>query len=286
MNYFFRQKSTLKATLFFLCAILISITSCKKECDCKCDVEEPEYWEHFIAHAGGEIEGVVYTNSLEAMNLSYSKGCKLFELDLVQTTDGTFIARHGYIETTEAEFMSQLIEGKYTPMNMTSIVNWFSVHRDAILVTDQIYNPQIIFDVFPFHDRLIMEMFSWEAVDKAIALGIKPLVSENVVLGWSKKAMEMGVMPTTPKSDTEIEQILEDKKIEFIGMSRYRILGNEDLLRRLKEKGIKNYVWNLGSNISGQPAEQYVWNYEMNFCYGMYADDLDLLKSLQERAAK
>jgi len=40
----------------------------------------------FIAHAGGEVEGYSYTNSLEAMNLSYSKGCKLYYRNLRRKT--------------------------------------------------------------------------------------------------------------------------------------------------------------------------------------------------------
>ena len=99
-----------------------------------------------------------------------------------------------------------------------------------------------------------------------IELGIKPMVTGNLIF------------------DTQnIEQILEDKKIEYICMSRvYHIPGNENFLRRLKKKEIKNYVFHLELPVpvQGQSAEQYVWNYEMNFCYGMYANDLDLLASL------
>jgi len=281
MNHFLKQKQPLKTILFLLFTIVIFITSCTKDCSHTCP-EEPkhEYWKHFIAHAGGEIDGIIYTNSVEALDLSYSKGCRIFELDLTLTTDDKIVAKHDPPEMSEDEFMSQLIEGKYTPMNMESIILWFTNHPDAILVTDKIKDPQRIYNEFPFHDRLIMELFSWNAVDKAIQLGIKPMVSENLIFGKSEKAMAMGIMPEAPKKITEIEQILIEKKIEYIGMNRKCILGNEDLLRRLKEKGIKNYVWIIQKPIYGQPAEQYVWNYEMNFCQGMYADDLDLLATL------
>ena len=283
MYHFFRQKPALEATLFFLLSIIILITSCCKDPNCKCDKETPEYWEHFIAHGGGEIDGIIFTNSLEALDLSYSKGCRLFELDLTITTDDKIVAKHSAPEITEAEFMSQLIEGKYTPMNMKSIVQWFTNHPDAILVTDKLNEPERLINEFPFPDRLIMELFTWKAVDKAIELGITPLVSENLIFGDSKEALEMGILPTSRENDAEIEQIFEEKKIEYIGMFRTRILGNEDWLRRLKEKGIKNYVFGIEFPIYGQPPEQYVWNYEMNFCYGMYADNLDLLKSLLEK---
>ena len=263
-----------------MAAIFVLITSsCKKEdCDCSGSDDKENYWEYFIAHAGGAIDGINYTNCLEALDLSYSKGCKLFELDLIYTSDEKIVAAHhwglyksmvnypGTIDNTpltEEEFLSFKIHGKYTPLNMDAINLWFQNHPDAILITDKINYPARIYDEFLFRDRVIMELFFWEAVDKAIELGIKPLVSENLIFGTQN-----------------IEQILEDKKIEYIGMSRYSIAGNEDFLRQLKAKGIKNYVWSLEQNLNGKPAEYYVWNYEMNFCYGMYANDLDLLASL------
>ena len=48
----------------------------------------------FIAHAGGRIEGMNYTNSLEALNNSYKNGFRLFELDIIETSDGEFVAAH------------------------------------------------------------------------------------------------------------------------------------------------------------------------------------------------
>jgi len=248
-----------------ICVILIIFlitSSCTKK-EYEGGYKKTNYADFFIAHAGGAIDGISYTNCLEAMDLSYSKGCRLFELDLVETTDGKIVAKHDPPEITEAEFMSQLIEGKYTPMNMETINCWFQNHPDAVLITDKINDPERIYNEFLFRNRLIMELFSWEAVDKAIALGIKPMVSENLIF-----------------EDTNIEQILEEKEIEYICMSRYAIAGNEDFLKRLKEKGIKNYVYHLEWEINGIPAEQYVWYHEMKFCYGMYANDLDILVSL------
>ena len=45
----------------------------------------------FIAHAGGGIDQYTYTNSLEAVNLSISKGFKLIEIDLRETKDKHFV---------------------------------------------------------------------------------------------------------------------------------------------------------------------------------------------------
>lgn len=237
--------------------------SCRKQETCDCKHQQEKYSDYFIAHAGGAIDGVTYTNSVEALDLSYSKGCKLFELDLTYTTDNKIVAKHDPPNLTEAEFMSQLINGKYTPMNMEAINMWFKNHPDAILITDKINDPQRIYDEFIFKNRVIMELFSWNAVDKAIELGIMPLASENLIFGTE-----------------DIESVLVEKKITYIGMSKYSIAGNEYLLRKLKNMGIKNYVWHVNQKKGEITSEYYVYYYDQSFIYGMYADHLDLLDSL------
>jgi len=282
IEHLLKQNHTFKFIIFFVVAILALIFfSCCKKDDCSSpNCNKFNCWEHFIAHAGGAIDGINYTNCVEAMDLSYSKGCRLFELDLCLTTDGKIVAVHDPPGVTEEEFMNNLIHNKYSPMNMKTINEWFQKHPDAILVTDKLNDPQRIYDEFLFRDRVIMELFTWEAVDKAIELGIKPMVSENLIFGESLKAMEIGIPPSESKSASNIEKILKDKNIEYICMSRYSISGNKKLLKRLKNNGIKNYVFHLESAVNGQPAEEYVWDKEMAYCYGMYANNLDLLASL------
>jgi len=276
--------------------LLLIISSCCKEGDCKCNHDCPkekiDYTKFFIAHAGGAIDGITHTNSLEALNTSYSKGCRLFELDLQTTKDGKYIAAHSWYEfktyvnypgviddtpLSEAEVLSFKIHGKYTPLNMDAINLWFKKHPDAILVTDKTNDPEKIFNDFKYRNRVLVELFTWEAVDKAIELGIKPMVSENLIFGWSVKAKEMGIPPQPCPRDSVIEQILEEKKIEYIVTGFYYLQDNDNKIffKRLKEKGIKCYLGPIRID-----AEDYVWIYEMKYCYGMYADNLDLLAFL------
>jgi len=246
---------------FLILPVIVTVSSCCNNSSRAGIASESPYWGHFIAHAGGSIDGINYTNSLEALELSYSKGCKMFELDLVLTADGKIVASRGILNKTEAEFMAQRIAGKYTPMNMESINLWFENHPDAILVTDKFDDPERIYEEFLFVNRLIMELFTWEAIDKAIELGIKPMVTEKLFFGTSN-----------------IETVLKDKKIEYISMNYKRIFWNKKLLKKVKKAGVKNYVFNLELPIRNQPAEQYIWKHKMKFCYGIYANDLDILK--------
>jgi uncharacterized repeat protein (TIGR02543 family) len=246
-----------------------------------CSFDYPEYSaEKFIAHAGGAIEGYTYTNSLEALNLSYSKGCKLFELDIIETSDSKLVAAHHWASyksivshpnstdepISEAEFMSYKIYDYLSPLSEQDIRSWFDEHKDAILITDKINSPQKIAQKFSsFKDRIIMELFSWAAVEEAIGVGVIPMPSDNLVFG-------------TPN----VEAKILDMNIKYIALSRRLIDNNKEFLRRLKELGIKAYVFHV--NFDTGKDEKWVLENELDYCYGLYADKLDLLQSIEGSA--
>ncbi|AQT83571.1 hypothetical protein B1222_02595 [Paenibacillus larvae subsp. pulvifaciens] len=61
--------------------------------------EEPtQHWsEHkMIAHALGMVGGQDGTNSYEAFLANYKKGFRIFEVDLILTSDGKLAARHDW----------------------------------------------------------------------------------------------------------------------------------------------------------------------------------------------
>jgi len=188
--------------------------------------QDNKYHDMFIAHGGGAVEGYTKTNSLEGLNRAYMNGFRMFELDLQLTNDNKIVAVHDPIDMSEAEFLSQPIHEKLTPMNMEMINNWFENHPDAIFVTDKINRPDLLAEQFKFKDRLIMELFSWEAIEEAIELGVTPMLSQ--INFWG-----------TPN----IEKIIDSLNIKIVGMHRDAIRNDTELLKRIKEKGIKTYVW-------------------------------------------
>ena len=243
-----------------------------------CEKYEPEainLEEVFIAHAGGKINGRTYTNSLEALNFSYSMGCKLFELDIIESSDSVFVAAHDWTffksisgyqgvqnddPLSEQDFLSLRIYASYTTISMSAINDWFAKHEDAILVTDKINEPKRFAEKFAFKNRLIMELFSWKAVNEALEIGVKAMPSENLIFG-------------TPN----IEQVLDSLNIKYIATSRRRLEGNEQFFKQLKNKGIKTYVYHVNFDVGRD--EKYVFEYELHLITGMYADDLSLLKN-------
>ncbi len=226
----------------------------------------------FIAHAGGQIDGHNYTNSLEAMDLNYANGFRLFELDFIKTSDGVYVAAHdwnvwkkhtGYTGETpvsERTFLQYKIKDTYTPLNLNGINTWFKKHPDAFLISDKVNDPKDFSSKFLDKSRLTMELFSVKAIEEAQGLGITIMPTQNIV--------------DHIKGDV-VEQ-LKAWNVQHIAISRRKVAERTELLLQLKDTGIKTYVYHV--NFDKGKDEQYVFNYEFDFIYGMYADRWDFGK--------
>jgi hypothetical protein len=233
-----------------------------------------EYYEEYkddsnryIAHAGGMIDGNFYTNSLEALDESYDKGFKFFELDIQKSSDGKYVAAHDWQEwaqitdcknstpVTHQEFLKHKIYGKYTPLDMDRINAWFNNHKDAVLVTDKINEPKQFSDLFIDKKRLMMELFSWDAVKLGVEANIKSSMPTESLIELLK--------------GNEINK-LKNLGVSGVTFSRKSIASNMELLLEMKKNNIHVYVYNVNSDIDR--GEEYVVKYEMDFVYGIYAD--------------
>lgn len=227
-------------------------------------------WKRFIAHAGGSIDGKTYTNSREALETNYENGFRIFELDIIQTSDGHYVAAHdwehwrkltgysGATPPTRESFMGKKIHGRYSPMDLIEINKWFQEHPDAILVTDKVNQPLDFAERFVDRRRLMMELFSWEAVEEALKANIK------------------GVMPTA-----SLLNRIQGNKIEYlkklgvthIAASRRMAEQQSSLLEDLAKSGIKIFAFHV--NFDRGKDETHVICHEMSYFYGLYADKWD-----------
>lgn len=106
-----------------------------------------------IAHGMGGIESDKrVTNCLEAFQHNYERGFRVFEVDLVSTSDGELVARHDweaylydflgqptdnpYRIMTLSEFESTPIHGKYTPLTIDDIMVILKAYPDVYIMTD------------------------------------------------------------------------------------------------------------------------------------------------------
>ena len=215
---------------------------------------------------------------MEALDLNYEKGFRLFELDFLKTADGVYVAAHewehwqdmtgykGVLPPEKAAFKQFKILGKYTPLDIDDINVWFKDHPDAILVTDKINTPTDFSKSFIDKERLIMELFTLEAVQEAVDAGIK-----SAMPNW---AVVSGI-----KGDKV--QTLVDMGVTEIAASRRDIKYNIQLIKSFKRNGIKIYVFHV--NYEEGKDEDYVVRYDMDYIYGLYADEFDLCISTTEK---
>ncbi|MEZ8410197.1 glycerophosphodiester phosphodiesterase family protein [Vibrio splendidus] len=145
-----------------------------------------------IAHAGGGINGLKYTNSLEAMEQSIEHGFKMVELDLLISSDGRIVAVHDwktFHEMTNSnntgsisskEFESKIIYDKYKTLNISTAIDILD-KNDVVLVTDKIKNLVLLSKYIIDKDKSIIEVFSIDKYNEAIDLGFNN-VALNIVL--------------------------------------------------------------------------------------------------------
>ena len=221
----------------------------------------------FIAHAGGIINGDSYTNSLEALNYNYQLGFRIFELDILKTSDDIYVALHdwerwvgytgykGSFPPTRKNFKQHKILGKYTPLDMSDINEWFKSHPDAILVTDKVNAPLDFSNKFIDRSRLMMELFSFKAVEEGVKANIKAAMPN-----WSLVSEMTG----------DKVKKLKAMGVTTIAASRRMINSQKDLLSLLNKVGIKIYAYHV--NDDKGKDEIYVICNEMNYFYGIYAD--------------
>lgn len=135
-----------------LIAVIIMLTPL-----CSCMGSKPGYdysWTdeyRYIAHACGAVDGVYLTNSREALETNYENGCRIFEVDLIETEDGELVCWHGWTDgasddllpeeyrdraLSSEEFDNVLIAGKYHTMTFEYLARFMSEHEDVYIVTD------------------------------------------------------------------------------------------------------------------------------------------------------
>jgi glycerophosphoryl diester phosphodiesterase len=100
-----------------------------------------------VAHAGGAVRGLTYTNSRDALDENYAKGYRVFELDFEWTTDDRLVLVHDWRHTSSQfgvpphvfsykEFVGRTRRDKLHQLTFEDLHEWLRDHRDAFVVTD------------------------------------------------------------------------------------------------------------------------------------------------------
>ena len=184
--------------------VLLLLTTLLFSCVTQEKVERVE----LIAHAGGVIDGNIYTNSIEALQQAKANGYEFIEFDLIFTSDSVLVAAHSWSDFNEitgfahkgdcapsfAEFSSRRIHNRYTPLSADDINSFFVANRNLYLVTDKTSSPEVLARYFPeLKERMVVEAFNYNDYCKLIDEGyfrvlyscmasdLKPTLQKNLL---------------------------------------------------------------------------------------------------------
>ncbi|MGH7945320.1 MAG: hypothetical protein ACREF9_09955, partial [Opitutaceae bacterium] len=195
----------------------------------------------FIAHAAGQIDGHRYTNSREALDLAYKNGLRLFEIDLIQTSDGQFVGVHdwdtwrkvtgsGTAPPTHRQFKETVLFKRYHAVDLSDLDRWFGEKTDAYLVTDKISDFKKLLDGFSHRSRLIVEVFSVDDYHRAVTQGVHhPMLS---------------LIPALANDGEEkILELLQAEPIKFVAVPSKAVRRQSRLLAKLRRNKTCVYAY-------------------------------------------
>ncbi len=221
------------AILFFI-IIYISLNAYKIQAT-KFYNSQTDIKSGLIAHAGGEIDYKLYTNSLEAIQKSIDWGYKYIELDLQVSEDGKIIAYHD-IERYKNMISDENIQGiylkdfnnkklysEYTPVDEEKIKNLLNQNLNLVLVTDKLEDFSKLNRLLKYKERLIVEVFSYEKYNEALKEG------------FLYPALNI-------KTKQQVRQILR-KNIKIITLDYKLFIKNEIYFRFLHRMGVTIMVF-------------------------------------------
>lgn len=142
-----------------------------------------------VAHAGGAVRGLTYTNSREALDENYAKGYRVFELDFHWTTDDRLVLVHDWDHTSSLfstqphvfsykEFSACARRDGLHQLTFEELHEWLRNHPDALVVTDTKANNERLVsylqknarDILP---QLIVQIYRLSELRQARQLGCR-----------------------------------------------------------------------------------------------------------------
>ena len=195
-----------------------------------------------IAHAGGGIDNVTYTNSFQALNHNLKRGFLYFELDFSYTQDKQLVCVHDFkkefkkltgIELKERptlEVLQSIVNNysKFSLCTVDTLAMWMQQNPSAIIITDvkeedNIKVLETIATKLPnFEDRVIPQIYYPEDYSKAKQLGYKQIIwtlyryagTNEDVLKWVDKFNgPFAITMPKERAKTDLPSKLAEKRI-------------------------------------------------------------------------
>lgn len=192
----------------------------------------------YIPKNGGRIEGVIGTNSLEALESSYEKEIKTIGLSFSWTEEDEIIALSNWSEIPNLfeepmeqhrlnTFMTAKMKGGLTQLNVRRVLDWLSNHEETYILVDAndrgVDFAKYIYDNYKdATNRFIYKVNSLEAYNRLSYLEINQVMfdydqfsnSYEELLGFLKTNTAYGVVSSKGKFTKE--QIEALKKLTSV----------------------------------------------------------------------
>ena len=198
----------------------------------------------FIAHAGGGVDGVMYSNSIEALDYNYGLGHQLFEIDFSWTSDGKLIAIHDWTEKFEYLFRFSVnapldydtishmkMRNNLTVMTLPMLTEWLQRHPYTYIVTDikegNIDGLKYLAENYGrFSCRFIPQIYETFEYEKVKELGFENMI---LTLYTNKQPLE------------EIDDFIRNNKIFAVAIP-YGKINYDTYMKIFKENDVFVYV--------------------------------------------
>lgn len=233
----------------------------------------------YIAHAGGGINGLIYTNSLEALESSYSNGIRYFEIDVNETIDKKIVLRHVWDEDgysinyptgevpTYDEYMSWDMNNGLTAMDFHTAFVWLEGKDDVFFIIDMKVAGrtevlQILIEQYPQYVSHLIPQINFLS-----ERGATNEYSNIRELGFEKIIVTYRHIPQTKESDRSLIRFVRDYDIFAVSLPIERAMTT--LPRALYRFGVPTLSHTINDEVLLNDLES-------NYCVqGVYTDILN-----------
>ncbi|MBI0577831.1 hypothetical protein IEC97_10690 [Neobacillus cucumis] len=212
-----------------------------------------------IAHGMGGVERKRVTNSLKAFQSNYKDGIRVFEVDLVFTTDGHLVARHDWHaymypflgqenkgdQLSLQEFKNLKIHDGWEPLSVYDLIMLMKRYPDVYFVTDtKLDNTRVISEVvaqFSKENRALLQRVIPQVYGPSDYRRIKEIYPfENMILTTYRLSM----------SQENILGFLQNSEIKVVTLSQKQ--ADISFIENLKRHGISVYVHTVNNKVEAK----------------------------------
>ena len=220
----------------------------------------------FVAHAGGYVDGIYASNSLQALEASYQRGLRFIELDFNWTSDNQLVVIHDWRATLDrlftehpqqyslAQFKQLKMINNLTQLTLPELSDWLKRHRNAFIVTDIKQNnlkglEQISQRYSVMRRQIIPQIYSFDEYDPAKGLGFDNLIltlytadySDDLLLEFLSTHPVLAVTMPISRAQTGLPEKLDQLDIFVYAHT----VNQKERVERLKAKDVDGFYTDL-----------------------------------------